>query len=74
MHSFDESLVETVVQKSINPIEKVERSMLIMASTLHQLPAEALVNRDQVARLTEYSPGLFPPARAIEAPPAGGAI
>jgi hypothetical protein len=33
MHSFDESLIETVVQKNINPIEKVERSMLIMAST-----------------------------------------
>lgn len=67
MHSFDESLIETVVQKNVNPIEKVERSLLIMASTLHQLPAEALVNRDQVPRLTEFCPGLFPPAAAAPA-------
>ena len=66
MHTFDESLVETVVQKNVNPIEKVERSLLIMASTLHQQPAEALVNREQVARLTEFAPTLFP---ALPPPP-----
>jgi hypothetical protein len=68
MHSFDESLIETVVQKSVNPIEKVERSLLIMASTLHQQPPVALVNRDQVPRLTEFCASLFPPA----VPPALG--
>ena len=59
MHTFDDSLLETVVQKNVNPIEKVERSLLIMASTLHQQPAAALVNREHVARLTEQAPQLF---------------
>eukprot|EP00981_Chlorochromonas_danica_P014069 scaffold7266_cov187-Ochromonas_danica.AAC.1 len=34
-HGFDESLMETVIEKNINPIEQVERSALLMASTLH---------------------------------------
>ena len=41
---YKESLVETVVQKSINPIDKVERSALIMAATVHEKPASELVN------------------------------
>merc|ERR1712107_52250 len=31
-HCFDKSVTETVVRDNINPIEKVERSSLIMAS------------------------------------------
>jgi hypothetical protein len=51
--------MDTVVKGNINPIEKVERSLLIMASTLHGLPAASLVQRDKVARLTEVTPTLF---------------
>ena len=29
-HSFDKTLMDTAVQKNINPIERVERSTLIM--------------------------------------------
>jgi len=58
-HCFEESLVETVVQKSINPIDKVERSALIMAATVHEKPASELVNDGQQARLREVSPKLF---------------
>ena len=58
-HRFEESLMDTVVKGNINPIEKVERSLLIMASTLHGLPAASLVQRDKVARLTEVTPTLF---------------
>merc|ERR1719210_1476663 len=37
-HCFDQTVMDTVVQENTNPIEQVERSTLIMASTVHQLP------------------------------------
>ncbi len=57
-HCFDRSVVDTVVQKNVNPIEKVEFTSLIMATTIHNQPMENLVQGDQVARLLEYSPEL----------------
>ena len=58
-HCFDLSLVDTVVQRSINPIEKAERSLLIMASTLHQRPAAELVHDAELPRLAGITPALF---------------
>lgn len=58
-HSFDKTLINTVIQDNINPIEKIERSMLIIASTLHELPASELIKPENVARVQEYSPNLF---------------
>merc|ERR1719498_1536841 len=52
-HCFEKSLLETVVQQSVNPIEKVERSALVMASVVHQQPASALVNESHQARLRQ---------------------
>lgn len=37
-HCFDKSLIATVVQDNVNPIEKLERSSLIVASTIHGVP------------------------------------
>jgi hypothetical protein len=58
-HCFDTTLIETVIQKNVNPIEKVERSVLIVASTVLQQPVEALVQSHQLARLHQTSPELF---------------
>lgn len=58
-HCFAKSLVNTIVQDNVNPIEKVERSLLIVASALHQQPVEALVKPEQVDRLRELNPQLF---------------
>jgi hypothetical protein len=58
-HRFEESLMDTLVKGNINPIEKVERSLLIMASTLHGLPPASLVQKDRLARLSELTPSLF---------------
>lgn len=33
-HCFDKTLMNTVIQDNVNPIEKVERSSLIVASTI----------------------------------------
>ena len=58
-HCFDTTLIDTVIQKNVNPIEKVERSVLMVASTVMQQPVEALVRPNQLARLQETSPVLF---------------
>lgn len=57
-HCFDRSVVDTVVQKNVNPIEKVEFTSMIMATTIHNERLENLVQGDQVSRLLEYSPEL----------------
>ena len=59
-HCFDKNLIDTVVEDNVNPIEKLERSTLIVASTLHGPPAAAMLKDDQQARVLEYSPMLFP--------------
>ncbi len=58
-HCFDQSLMDTVVQRNVNPIERVERSTLIMAATLHGRPAAELLRRDQLPRVAAHSPALF---------------
>jgi len=58
-HCFQESLLDVLVQQNVNPIEMVERSALIMATTVHEMPAAALVREGQQARLRELSPMLF---------------
>jgi len=58
-HCFDKTVTETVVQDNINPIEKVERSTLIMATTVHQLPAASMIRDAHLARVSSASPMLF---------------
>jgi hypothetical protein len=58
-HCFDKSLMDTVVQDNINPIEKVERSSLIVATTIQDKPAVELIKADQKERVATYSPKLL---------------
>jgi hypothetical protein len=57
-HCFDRTLVDTVIQANVNPIEKVERSLMIVATTVHRLPASELLMEDQRERFLTYSPRL----------------
>jgi hypothetical protein len=59
-HGFDKTLTQTVIQQSVNPIEKVERSSLIIATTVHQASAEELTRTEQHKRLQQQLPALFP--------------
>jgi len=68
-HCFDSSLINTVVQQNVNPIEKVERSNLIVAMAVHNKSADELLKEDQQKRVRTYSPGLF-----LEAGPAKKAL
>src|SRR6185312_8416603 len=45
-HCFDQSLIDTVVIKNVNPIEKVERSFLLVATTIHDTSAESLIKQE----------------------------
>ncbi len=59
-HCFEKNVINTLVQDNVNPIEKVERSQLIVATTVHNQPAQVLVNADQLERLQTISaPKLF---------------
>ena len=52
-HAFDQSLLDTVIQQNVNPIEKLERSSLLVATTIHDAPAGRLLRdevRERVAR------------------------
>ena len=58
-HCFDESIVNTIVQKNINPIEKMERSTLIVASTIHGKEVRQLVKPAYIAPIENHSPQLL---------------
>jgi len=58
-HCFDKTLMNTIIQNNVNPIEKVERSSLIMASTIHSVTPKELIVGEQVERIATYSPMLI---------------
>lgn len=66
-HCFDKTLMNTVVQDNVNPIEKVERSQLIMVTTIQNAPAGKLVAGAHQKRLEAFDDKL-----AIADAPAGG--
>lgn len=57
-HCFDRTLLETVIQDNVNPVEKVERSLMIVATTIHRRPAAELLAEDQRERFFTTSPRL----------------
>lgn len=64
-HCFDQSLIDTLVVKNVNPIEKLERSSLIVAETVMGVSAPQLIRPEMYDALSAtYSAGpvLLPPA------------
>jgi hypothetical protein len=60
-HCFDKALMETVTRDNVNPIEKVERTQLIIASAVHaEDDVSKLVRDNQLARVREFNGNLFP--------------
>lgn len=51
-HGFDRQIMNTIIEDNVNPIEKVEKSLLLVASTIHNLPGSELligeVPRDEI--------------------------
>ena len=50
-HNFERSLMDVIIQDSVNPIEKVERSSLIVASTIADCEVSELIKPAQLERL-----------------------
>eukprot|EP00218_Dolichomastix_sp_CCMP3274_P015608 CAMPEP_0170138316 /NCGR_PEP_ID=MMETSP0033_2-20121228/4822_1 /TAXON_ID=195969 /ORGANISM="Dolichomastix tenuilepis, Strain CCMP3274" /LENGTH=1046 /DNA_ID=CAMNT_0010374311 /DNA_START=35 /DNA_END=3175 /DNA_ORIENTATION=- len=76
-HCFDKSLVDTVIQKSIDPLAKLSRSLLVMSSVVHsRSPAALLAPSPLNDAVVQSFPRLFdsqhdqdadPPAESLEA-------
>ena len=61
-HCFDDSLIDTLVRRSVNPIEKLEASSLLIAETIHGVPAPRLVRPEAYERVATYAaPALLAP-------------
>jgi hypothetical protein len=58
-HCFEKSLMDSLVQQNINPIEHMERSSLMIASTVHGEPVQALLAGAQLARVQQVCADLF---------------
>jgi hypothetical protein len=59
-HCFENDVMGTVIQDNINPIEKLEKSTLLIASTIHGVPAKKLIRGSaDVQRLTNSFPALL---------------
>jgi len=59
-HCFDKTLMETVTRDNVNPIEKVERTQLIIASVVHAKDNfKELIRDNQLARVKEFNASLF---------------
>ena len=70
-HCFDASLINTIIQGNINPIEKLERSALIVGETIQALPAPQLVKDSAYDAMAKYAaPMLLPPREQAEGAPA----
>ena len=58
-HCFTKNVIDTVIQGNVNPIEKVERSLLIVATTIREKSVRDLTNPNALSRLESDSPMLF---------------
>ena len=58
-HCFDKSVFSTVVEDNVNPIERVERAMLVLGSVINGVSPLELVHPQQKMRVTTYSPKLL---------------
>mmetsp|Transcript_21420 Transcript_21420/g.25796 ORF Transcript_21420/g.25796 Transcript_21420/m.25796 type:complete len:1044 (-) Transcript_21420:378-3509(-) len=58
-HSFDHTLMDVVIKENVNPVEKIERSSLIIASTIQGREAKELIRESKIPRLASYSPMLL---------------
>ena len=59
-HCFENDVMGTVIQENINPIVKVERSSLLLASTIYGKPISTLIEHDHdMRRIAEAFPSLM---------------
>ena len=58
-HCFDKSLMATLVEDNVNPIDLVERSSLVIASLVHGAPIQDLLVDGELERIRDLNPNLL---------------
>jgi hypothetical protein len=58
-HCFADNLMNTLVKDNINPIEKLERSELIVATTIHRAKPEVMLVEEGVASAQIHCPAVL---------------
>jgi hypothetical protein len=58
-HCFDLNLMDSIVKENINPVERVDRSALIMASVVYGQPPQQLIDVSYIDAVVAHSPHLF---------------
>lgn len=58
-HCFDETVMDCLVKKNINPVEKVDRSTLVVASTVHEQAPQVMLQPTQLEAARMFNPQLF---------------
>jgi hypothetical protein len=58
-HCFDKTITDTVIQDNVNPVEKLERSLLIIGTTILEKPAKELIKREHLEAVEAYSRLVF---------------
>ena len=58
-HCFDKSIMESLVIDNINPIQKVERTALIISSVIQQASPATLVKEVHLDRIRSQAPEIF---------------
>jgi hypothetical protein len=58
-HCFEKNLMDTLIKDNVNPIEKLERSEMIVAEVIHGKKAVEMINDAEVKRIQENVPILF---------------
>mmetsp|Transcript_12322 Transcript_12322/g.35733 ORF Transcript_12322/g.35733 Transcript_12322/m.35733 type:complete len:982 (+) Transcript_12322:89-3034(+) len=55
-HCFENDIMGTIIQDNMNPIEKLERSTLLLGSTIHGVAPQKLVASSDLSRLEKRFP------------------
>uniref|UniRef100_A0A7S1AR47 Uncharacterized protein n=1 Tax=Noctiluca scintillans TaxID=2966 RepID=A0A7S1AR47_NOCSC len=58
-HCFDKTVTDTLVQDNVNPIEQMERSTVVMGSTVHKTSPARLLHPSHAPRVQASAPALF---------------
>jgi hypothetical protein len=58
-HCFDANLMDSVAKENINPVERVDRSAVLMASVTHRRPPRLLIEDSQIETMLTHSPNLL---------------
>jgi hypothetical protein len=67
-HCFENDVMGTIVQDNVNPIEKVEKSALLLATAIHggRAPMSLIRDTNEVQRLTQSFPDLVSSSSQVE--------